>query len=65
MAKPSRNATIALEATKYKPPNTPIKPPTMGKSHMFEAVVKIKSSFPPTGMIVKKDSKSQIGRAHV
>ena len=35
-----------------------MKPPMMGKSHMFDAVVNMKSSFPPTGMMVRKDSKS-------
>ena len=40
------------------PPSNPIKPPINGKSHMFSAVVKMKSSFPPTGMMVRKDSKS-------
>ena len=29
-----------------------------GKRYMCSAVVKMKSSFPPTGIIVRKDSKS-------
>ena len=47
-----------LEPTKYSPASKPMKPPMSGKSYMFSAVVKMKSSFPPTGMMVRKDSKS-------
>ncbi len=35
-----------------------MKPPKRGNSQMFSAVVKMKSSFPPTGIMVRKDSKS-------
>jgi len=35
-----------------------MKPPSSGNSQTFSAVVKMKSSFPPTGIMVRKDSKS-------
>jgi hypothetical protein len=35
-----------------------MKAPINGKRFTFSAVVKIKSSFPPTGIMVRKDSKS-------
>jgi hypothetical protein len=49
---------MVLEAKKYKPASNPMKAPMTGKSQTFSAVVKMKSSFPPTGIIVRKDSKS-------
>jgi hypothetical protein len=33
-------------------------PPISGNKYTCPAVVKMKSSFPPTGMMVRKDSKS-------
>jgi hypothetical protein len=50
--------TTNLQATKYAAPSSPIKPPMSGKRYTCSAEVKTKSSFPPTGMIVRKASKS-------
>ena len=49
---------MQLEATKYNAANKPMNPPINGNKYMCSAVVKTKSSFPPTGMMVRKDSKS-------
>jgi hypothetical protein len=49
---------MKLEPQKYAAANSPINPPTSGKSHMFRADVSTKSSVSPNGIIVRKDSKS-------